>query len=194
MCYCMVCVCTMYACVLIVSYYFPAIESNDECAEEGEVLSIKRRRTRDKPLKASHLYLIHIWILFTYFACFIKVCQTACFYIAIVLVAIICWLKLHKPNCYRPSRWPLWTPIHYSCSSVLLVSIKAFGKPLVEPKTLGWEHSKGIFENVFENLGVAPTPLRCIWKWFLCYWWWEWWKKEMVVFQMTLVITRYPPE
>jgi hypothetical protein len=27
----------MYACVLIVCYYFPAIESNEECAEEGEV-------------------------------------------------------------------------------------------------------------------------------------------------------------
>jgi hypothetical protein len=31
---------------------------------------------------------------------------------------------------------------------------KALGKPLVEPKTLGWEHSKRILENVFENLGV----------------------------------------
>jgi hypothetical protein len=27
----------MYACVLIVCYYFPAIESNNECEEEGEV-------------------------------------------------------------------------------------------------------------------------------------------------------------
>jgi hypothetical protein len=31
----------------------------------------------------------------------------------------------------------------------------------VEPKTLGWEHSKSFLENVFENLGVASTPLRC---------------------------------
>jgi hypothetical protein len=27
----------MYACVLIVCYYLPAIESNDKCAEKGEV-------------------------------------------------------------------------------------------------------------------------------------------------------------
>jgi hypothetical protein len=31
----------------------------------------------------------------------------------------------------------------------------------VEPKTLGWEHSKSFLEHVFENLGVASTPLRC---------------------------------
>jgi hypothetical protein len=41
-------------------------------------------------------------------------------------------------------------------------SIKAFGEPIVEPKTLGWEHSKKIFENVFENLGVVSTPLKCL--------------------------------
>jgi hypothetical protein len=41
-------------------------------------------------------------ILRTYFACLIKDYQIACFYIAIVLVAITCWLKLHKPNYYNP--------------------------------------------------------------------------------------------
>jgi hypothetical protein len=56
---------------------------------------------------------------------------------------------------------PLYT---YSTpgSSGLMVIIKAFGKLLVEPKTLGWEHSKKIFENVFENLGVVSTPLNCL--------------------------------
>jgi hypothetical protein len=34
----------------------------------------------------------------------------------------------------------------------------------VEPKTLGWEHSKRIFEDVFENLGVVSTPLKCFQK------------------------------
>jgi hypothetical protein len=48
-----------------------------------------------------------------------------------------------------------------------LVSNKALGKPLVEPKTLGWEHSKRNFENVIENLGVVSTPLKCFQKWFL---------------------------
>jgi hypothetical protein len=37
----------------------------------------------------------------------------------------------------------------------------------VEPKTLGWEHSKKSFENAFENLGVVSTPLKCFQIWFL---------------------------
>jgi hypothetical protein len=36
----------------------------------------------------------------------------------------------------------------------------------VEPKTLGWEHSKKSFENVFENHGVVSTTLKCFQKWF----------------------------
>jgi hypothetical protein len=47
-----------------------------------------------------------------------------------------------------------------------LVSIKALGKPLVEPKTLGWEHSKRILGNAFENLGLVSTPLKCFQKYF----------------------------
>jgi hypothetical protein len=63
----------------------------------------------------------------------------------------------------------------------------------VEPKTLGWERSKSFLENVFKNLGVASTPLRYFTNGF----------EQMVIlmedggiggFQMTLVITRYPPE
>jgi hypothetical protein len=74
-----------------------------------------------------------------------------------------------------------------------LISSKTLGNPLVEPKTLGWEHSKSFLKNVFENLGVASTPLRCFTNGF----------EQMVIlmedegvggFQMTLVITRYPPE
>jgi hypothetical protein len=37
----------------------------------------------------------------------------------------------------------------------MLISSKAFGKLLVEPKTLGWEHSRNFFENVFKNLGCS---------------------------------------
>jgi hypothetical protein len=51
-----------------------------------------------------------------------------------------------------------------------LISNKAFGKPLVEPKTLGWEHSKRFLENAFENLGVVSTPLKSYQKWFLDQW------------------------
>jgi hypothetical protein len=42
-----------------------------------------------------------------------------------------------------------------------MISIKAFGKLVVEPKTLGWENSRKSFENGFENLGVVTTPLKC---------------------------------
>jgi hypothetical protein len=52
----------------------------------------------------------------------------------------------------------------------LLTSNKALGRLLVEPKTLGWEHSKKSFENVFENLGVVLTPLRS-WAWRKKVWW-----------------------
>jgi hypothetical protein len=50
-------VCMCAYCVLLL--LFPAIEANDECAEEGGSLSIRRKEIRDKPLKASHL-LVHI--------------------------------------------------------------------------------------------------------------------------------------
>jgi hypothetical protein len=46
----------------------------------------------------------------------------------------------------------------------MLISSKALGKLLVEPKTLGWEHSERIFENVFKNVGVVSTPLKCFQK------------------------------
>jgi hypothetical protein len=48
-----------------------------------------------------------------------------------------------------------------------MVSIVAFDNPCSGAKTLGWGHSqKGDFKNVFENLGVVSTPLKCFHKWF----------------------------
>jgi hypothetical protein len=38
--------------------------------------------------------------------------------------------------------------------SGVMVSIIAFGKLCSGAKTLGWEHSKWDFENVFKNLGI----------------------------------------
>jgi hypothetical protein len=49
----------------------------------------------------------------------------------------------------------------------------------VEPKTLGWEHSKRSFENTFENLGVVFTPLKCFQKMVLT----KWRIMELVVFK-----------
>jgi hypothetical protein len=42
-----------------------------------------------------------------------------------------------------------------------MISIRVFGKLVVEPKTLGWENSQKSFENGFENLGVVSTHLKC---------------------------------
>jgi hypothetical protein len=59
-----------------------------------------------------------------------------------------------------------------------LISNKALGKLLVEPKTLGCEHSKKSFENVFENIGVVSTSMKYFQKCFEQRWLWkkkEWW-------------------
>jgi hypothetical protein len=43
-----------------------------------------------------------------------------------------------------------------------MISIKVFGKLVVEPKTLGLGIlSREDFKNVFENLGVVATSLKC---------------------------------
>jgi hypothetical protein len=41
-----------------------------------------------------------------------------------------------------------------------MVSIKVFGKLVVEPKTLGLGALRKDFENVFKNLGIVITPLK----------------------------------
>jgi hypothetical protein len=37
----------------------------------------------------------------------------------------------------------------------------SLGKLVVEPKNLGWEISRESFENVFKNLRVVSSPLKC---------------------------------
>jgi hypothetical protein len=48
-----------------------------------------------------------------------------------------------------------------------MVSIKVLEKLVVEPKTLGWENPRESFKNVFKNLGVISTPLKCFQRIFL---------------------------
>jgi hypothetical protein len=78
-------VCMCAHCVLL--SLFPAIDSNDECAEEGGgSLSIKRKEIRDKPTKASHLlvaYLNPTITLCIAYSCFLN--YALFFYIAIIL-------------------------------------------------------------------------------------------------------------
>jgi hypothetical protein len=48
----------MYAyCVLL---YFSAIESNEECTEEGETFEYQEEEDQGQANKASHLFLMHI--------------------------------------------------------------------------------------------------------------------------------------
>jgi hypothetical protein len=42
-------------------YTFPAIDSNDECTEEGEILEYQEEEEdQGQATKASHLFLMHI--------------------------------------------------------------------------------------------------------------------------------------
>jgi hypothetical protein len=50
----MKCLWLVYACIFIVCYYFPSIESNEECTEEGEVFEYQEEEdqgqaTQGKP-------------------------------------------------------------------------------------------------------------------------------------------------
>jgi hypothetical protein len=98
----MKCLIRVYACMLIVCYFFSAIESNEECAEEGEVFEYQEEEDQGLANQGKPSILDAYLILLTYFACFIKDYQIACFYIAIVPIAITCWLTLHKTNYYHP--------------------------------------------------------------------------------------------
>jgi hypothetical protein len=96
------CVLCMIACLLSL-FILQAIESNDtECTGEGEVYEYQEEEDQGQANQGKPSILDAYLILLIYFACFIKVYQIACYYIAIVLVAITCWLKLHKPNYYHP--------------------------------------------------------------------------------------------
>jgi hypothetical protein len=50
----------MYACVLIVCYYFLAIESNDECAKEGGVFEYQEEGDQGQANQCKPSNLMHI--------------------------------------------------------------------------------------------------------------------------------------
>jgi hypothetical protein len=79
------CVCLFAYCSL-----FRTSESNDtECTEEGEVYEYQEKEDQGQGNQGKPSILDAYLIPFTYFACFLKVYKNACFYIAIVLVAIV---------------------------------------------------------------------------------------------------------
>jgi hypothetical protein len=79
----------MSVCLLLV-IFLPAIEWNDiECTKEGEVFEYHEEEDQGQANRGKPSILYAYMILFTYYACFLKVYKNVCFYIAIVLVAII---------------------------------------------------------------------------------------------------------
>jgi hypothetical protein len=63
--------CSLYACVLIVCYYFSVIESNDnECAEEGEVYEYQEEEDQGQATQGKPSTLLHLWILILLLAYF----------------------------------------------------------------------------------------------------------------------------
>jgi hypothetical protein len=56
----MKCLWLMYACILIVCYYFPAIESNEECTEEGEISEYQEGEDQGQAIRASHLLVAYL--------------------------------------------------------------------------------------------------------------------------------------
>jgi hypothetical protein len=62
----------MHVCLLCV-IIFLALESNEECAEEGEVFEYQEEEDQGQSTQGKPSILDTYLILFTYFACFIKV-------------------------------------------------------------------------------------------------------------------------
>jgi hypothetical protein len=142
-------------------------------------LGIKKKRTRDKPLKANHLLAAYLnptkslSIVSLLFHCYALI-----FFIATIsYIAIVGDLRPQVDLISSSKMTPL-TPIQHLYIRDLVVSIKVFGKLLVEPKTLGWENS----QKSFENLGVVSTPLNCLLNDFWDKWNWVMEGKKLVVY------------
>jgi hypothetical protein len=60
-------------CAYLYVIIFPAIESNEECAEEGEVFEYQEEEDQGLANQGKPSILDTYLNLFTYFACFIKV-------------------------------------------------------------------------------------------------------------------------
>jgi hypothetical protein len=58
---------------LLCAFIFPAIESNEECAEEGKVFGYQEEEDKGQVTQGKPSILDTYLILFTYFGCFMKV-------------------------------------------------------------------------------------------------------------------------
>jgi hypothetical protein len=95
-------VCGWFVQVCLFHYLLSTLDLNDTGFSEGVEIFEYQEEDQGQADQGKPSILDAYLILFTYFASFKKIYQIACFYIAIVLVAITCWLKLYKPNDHHP--------------------------------------------------------------------------------------------
>jgi hypothetical protein len=111
--------------------------------------------------------LLHIWILIIHFALFYYSSSYALFSILLLPLYSNSW-RLSSTSQFviiYIKMKPL-TPIQHPYIRDLMVSIKVFGKLVVEPKTLGWENSRKSFENVFQKPWSSIYSNEMFSKWF----------------------------
>jgi hypothetical protein len=94
-------------------------------------------------------------------------CSTLVSLLCIILyIAIISYIAIvddlaPQVDLISSSKMTPLAPTQHLYIRDVVISIKVFGKLLVDSKTLGCKNSRKSFENGFENLGVVSTPLKC---------------------------------
>jgi hypothetical protein len=134
---------------LLCVFIFPAIESNDECAEEGEIFEYQEEGDQGQAIKASHLLDAYLNLNYTFASLrlILLKCMDLCCYSS---YSNYCWLRLRESSCYHPSRWPpFYYLFQYLWSSGMLVSNSAFDKLSSGAKTLGLGTLKGGLQKCF---------------------------------------------
>jgi hypothetical protein len=85
-------------------------------------------------------------------------CFLYCYYLYIAIVGDLA----PRVELLSSTKMTPLTPIQYPYSSALMASIKVFGKLCSGAKdSRNGNTLRKNFENVFEDLGVANTPLKC---------------------------------
>jgi hypothetical protein len=172
----------VYACMLIVCFYFSGNRFERRVCGGGRGLWISRRRRPGTRWPRQAIYLLHTWILIFHFALFyyyflIMHCFLYCYY---PYIAIVGDLAPHVNLISSVEMTPL-IPIQHPYIGDLMISTKVFGKLVVEPKTLGWEHSPERFWKCFQKPWSSIYSTEMFSKWIWDKWSWTWRKKVMVV-------------
>jgi hypothetical protein len=158
-----VCDLCMHVCLLCI-FIFPAIDSNDECAEEGEVLECQEeggqgQANQGKPSTCAYLNPIMslcIVLLLSLLLCsvFVLLCplysnswrlsSTS----QIIIISKDDTIDTYSIPWKVETRWLASRSLENTCSGA-------------KNSRIGNTFSGKYFEKSFENFGVATTPLRC---------------------------------